>query len=518
MKITDLLHSTTDLAPPFKPHSAEVTAAWFGAIANLSIYPRSLAMVSNTLLALGRRGVEKYLVVLADPQTAIDGLGFSGAATPITIGESEFVLVYCPTDASNAAALRAAIDYTKPRILGLATSAGCGDRLGLATPGHIQAVRGTGVLPILAQQSMRENARTGRSPQDVIDDATWAVFQEGWRGGYGADADHLKSTEQIDRCVAAGYTFFTIDPGDHVNNEAHSADPARLHEIVAALPWDELKITPAALHERYLGKTFEIGGDFSITFSQETLARAAGKYGRAIAHTARMYRHLAGKGTEFELEMSVDETETVTSAEEHFFIASELKRLDVKWVSLAPRYVGSFEKGVDYIGDLAAFEASLAQHAAIARHTGPYKLSIHSGSDKFSVYPIYNRLTAGVVHLKTAGTSYLEALRVVAQVDPALFRRVLAVAIEVYPAERATYHVSGDLAHVADPATVPDADLRGYLDQFDARQVLHVTYGSGLDRFGDAIKAILREHEDLHYAVLKTHFDKHIQPFARSRS
>ena len=157
-------------------------------------------------------------------------------------------------------------------------------------------------------------------------------------------------------------------------------------------------------------------------------------------------------------------------------------------MSLAPRYVGSFEKGVDYIGDLDEFEASLAQHAAIARHMGPYKLSIHSGSDKFSVYPAYMRQTGGVVHLKTAGTSYLEALRAIAGVDPALFRAILTLAIDRYPTDRATYHVSASLDNVETPGAVADADLSQYLDQFDAREVLHVTFGSALDLYGEQIR------------------------------
>jgi len=237
------------------------------------------------------------------------------------------------------------------------------------------------------------------------------------------------------------------------------------------------------------------------------------KYGQAIAHTVRMYRHLASLTDNFELEVSVDETETVTSPAEHFFIASELKRLGVQWVSLAPRYVGEFEKGVDYIGDLDAFEASLAQHAAIARHFGPYKLSIHSGSDKFSIYPAFARQTRGVVHLKTAGTSYLEALRVIGRVNPDLFREILALAIERYPTDRATYHVSGELGNVPDPASVPDAELENYLDQFDARQVLHVTYGSALDTFEAAIIDTLKADDEAYYNALEIHFRKHLQPF-----
>ena len=85
-------------------------------------------------------------------------------------------------------------------------------------------------------------------------------------------------------------------------------------------------------------------------------------------------------------------------------------------------------KGVDYIGDLDEFEAEMAKHAAIARVLGPYKLSIHSGSDKFSIYPIFARHAGSLVHLKTAGTSYLEALRAIAGVDPAFFREILALA------------------------------------------------------------------------------------------
>ena len=120
--------------------------------------------------------------------------------------------------------------------------------------------------------------RTAR-PKEVIDDATWGVFQEGWREGYGADADHLMTTEHVDECVAAGYTFFTVDPGAHVNNEAHSAAPARLAEIYAELPWDELEIAPDALRARYAGQTFVIDDDLTLTFNDETLMRAAGKYG-----------------------------------------------------------------------------------------------------------------------------------------------------------------------------------------------------------------------------------------------
>ena len=442
-------------------------------------------------------------------------LGVMGHAASFE-GERRGNVTLCPLTAANAAALREKLPWLRPQPLGLQTSAGCGDRLGLATPGHVRAVRkAAGIAPIFAQQSMRENARTGRTPQQVMDDALWGIFQEGWREPWGADADHLKTTEDIDLCLAAGYTFFTVDPGDHVDNEAHTAPLDALKDKIHALPWDQLEDTPEGLHARYLNRRFEVES-FALEFDQTTLARAAAKYGRAIAHTVRMYRHLAAQTKYFELEMSVDETETPTSIEEHFFIASELRRLGVHWVSLAPRYIGRFEKGVDYIGDLKVFEAEIAKHAAVARVLGPYKLSIHSGSDKFSIYPIVARHTRGLVHLKTAGTSYLEELRVVAQMEPPLFREILAYAIERYPEDRATYHVSAELARVPMPDTLADADLSALLNQFDARQVLHVTFGSMLDRFGGDILNVLAAHEEAHYAVLETHFDRHLSPFVES--
>ncbi len=481
-------------------------------LTGLTVYPRSVTQADGTTFFLARGPQEKVLGILGDTTGFERNSQFATCTEPSrSIRNSQFLCSLTPV---NAAALRDRLPWLRPVPLGLHTSAGFGDRLGLATPGHVRAVRETGIAPIFAQQSVRENARTGRTPQIVMDDATWGVFQEGWREPWGADADHLKTPAVVDGFVAAGYTFFTVDPGDHVDNEAHTAPPAEVEAKVQALPWDALEDTAQDLERRYLGRSFDLG-ETALTFERETLWRAAAKYGRAVAHAARMYRYLldrAGEGN-FELEVSVDETETPTSPEEHFFIASELRRLGVRWVSLAPRFVGRFEKGVDYIGDLETFSAEFARHVAVARALGPYKLSLHSGSDKFSIYSLVARLADGLVHLKTAGTSYLEALRAIAQVDPALFREILAFARERYDTDRATYHVSAQLAKVPAPDALDDADLPGLLEQFDARQVLHVTFGSVLDRFGDQLLAALRGHEETYYNLLESHFRRHLSPF-----
>jgi len=322
--------------------------------------------------------------------------------------------------------------------------------------------------------------------------------------------------------MAAGFVFYTVDPGDHVDNAADTDGLNVLRRKVEGLPWEDLEASSDDLRRTYLGREFDVG-DFAVTFSEEELLRAAAKYGSAVAHTARMYRHLADQmgDRRFELEMSVDETETPTTIPEHFFVANELKRLGVEWVSLAPRYIGRFEKGVDYIGDLAAFEADLARHIAIARALGPYKLSLHSGSDKFSIYPISSRVAGDLVHLKTAGTSYLEALRAIAGTDPSLFREILAFAFERYDEDRASYHVSADPTKVPTPDQLSNGELPTVLDGFDGREMLHVTFGSVLTaknpdegyRFRDWLLAALQADEEAHYAALETHFDRHIAPF-----
>jgi hypothetical protein len=234
-----------------------------------------------------------------------------------------------------------------------------------------------------------------------------------------------------------------------------------------------------------------------------------------------MFRHLDGSiGRAYELEVSVDETESPTSPAEHYFFAAELKRLGVRWVSMAPRFVGRFEKGVDYIGDLDEFRQSFARHVAVMRTLGPYKMSIHSGSDKFRIYPTVAELTDGLVHLKTAGTSYLEALRATARIDPGLFREILDFARGQYEEDKATYHVSAEVGRVPPAGEVAEDDLPSLLDDFDARQVFHVTFGSVLTaeggrRFGRRLTETLERNEQAHYDALAVHLARHATPLAR---
>lgn len=482
-----------------------------------AVYPASLVVQGESAFWLEKTRGGDRLSVAARP----DDPSLAAFQGELQAFKNDFVLKRCPTDQENCRSLRAVLPWLKPALLGLQASAGMGDRIGLATPGHARALgalQGNGIAPVFAQQSIREMERTGRTPGGVMSDATWGVFQSGLQCRIGADADHLKTTADIDSCAASGFTLFTIDPGAHVDDEADSASPNAVARKVHALPWGILESCSGDLERRYAGRKFDLEPvdllePLSLVMEREHVLRAAAKYGRAVAHAVSMARHLAASSIPHELEISVDETRMPTSLAEHIYVASELKRLNVKWVSLAPRYVGRFEKGIEYIGDLETIGRHLAGHAAIARALGPYKLSLHSGSDKFSVYPLMSRACGSLVHLKTAGTSYVEALRVIASVDAGLFRDIARLAVERYREDRATYHVSAEPARVADLAGIPDGQLPALPDDRNWRQILHVTFGSVLQELGAELKAALRANGEAYHEILERHFRRHLEPF-----
>jgi hypothetical protein len=247
------------------------------------------------------------------------------------------------------------------------------------------------------------------------------------------------------------------------------------------------------------------------------------KYMAAIINIRRIHTHLKTKHANYacEIEVSIDETDTVTTPFEHFFIVSELKRMGVGFVSLAPRFVGDFEKGIEYKGDIELFKDHYLQHVAIAKYFGNYKISFHSGSDKFRVYEAVGALEQTLIHVKTAGTSYLEALRVIAMREGALFREILDFSVGLYDQEKKSYHVTGDMKKIKKGKDYSDRELEALLESTDVRQALHVTYGrvltekneKGEFKFRTKIYSCLDRNEDLHYQILIKHFHRHLVPF-----
>src|SRR5208283_2463422 len=379
------------------------------------IYRRSLQVRDSVLYFVASEGTEKRLYLAsARPLPQM----FQGAQAQ----GSGLHLLKADLSPENAVHLHDVFPFTAPISLrDKKTTIGCGDRLGLATPGHVRAAVKYDVYPVLAQQSIRELILTRRDYPGVVADATFLVFQEGYDRGYGADGDHLKTIKDIDVALAARMPMITLDLTEVMSPEPATWDGNRISVEFGKL--DER--TRQHVRDEYAGRTFAFAGA-TITFTPSEAERCALMYGRALDFSRDVDRHLKEKrGDGYDLEISIDETTAPTLPAHHLFIAAELARRGVAVNSLAPRFVGEFQKGIDYIGDTVEFERQFEVHCAIARRYGGYKVSIHSGSDKFSVYPAIGRHTGMRLHLKTAGTSWLQAVRVVSRVNAPLFRRML---------------------------------------------------------------------------------------------
>ncbi|WP_277677991.1 tagaturonate epimerase family protein [Gracilibacillus dipsosauri] len=464
---------------------------------HISVYESSFEQKDGTNVIMAKAGTEKYLVAAGQGELFNSLTGDTVAGGKV-----------CGLTHENRIVLNKFFAYTVPQAFGteIATM-GLGDRLGVASPGHIETTRNRKVKPILAQQSIRELTLLNRTMTDILDAASFAVFQEGYKDGYGADADHIKLEKDIEYALELGFSFITLDCSEQIRNDVEDAQ-----KEYAGLPVDRKEY-----YNHYLNKTFEVQG-LNITFDDESLAKNVLVYGEAIDFMEHVYNEYISKAEKaIDFEISIDETETVTAPEAHFFVAEELRRRGVTVQSLAPRFCGEFQKGIDYIGDLEQFEKELHEHAEIAKYFG-YKLSIHSGSDKFSVFPIIGKYTEGLLHIKTAGTNWLEAVRVIAVENPDLYRRMHVYAEDHFEETLKYYHVTPDLESIAPLNETADADLPTYMDHDAARQLFHVTYGilltakneAGEDLFRKEFFDTLLNNEDTYRQGLVKHIGRHL--------
>ena len=500
------------------PDEQEIVKALKGFSINLlKIYPSSFSFTNGLFYGLIRTPDGKRLAVLGDKGLVLAdpfrGTCFHAAST----------LKVCDLSPENTECLMTFFPYTKPvPILKQPfTTIGTGDRLGIATPGHLRAVRKFRSRPILAQQSVRENNQTGRSFKDVVQDAAWGVFQENYRHGYGADGDHLKSFQEIKTALDGGVSMVTLDLSEKLNPMAfHDSRTSINHQFKEEIDEGDAKV----LSHLFLERSFDLkgpNGEHSIRFTEESLKRNALLYQKAIDFTEEAYewiRSEKGFRTTLDFEISIDETPFPTSPENHLFFIIALSHRGVRIDSLAPRFIGEFQKGIDYRGDVKAFKEQFYQHCLIAQYYGNYKISIHSGSDKFSVFPEIGKLAADAVHLKTAGTSWLEAMRLIAQKSPTLYREMHQFAISVFPEATKLYVVTTDLGRIPKLESLKDEELPMLLEQEDARQLLHIAYGfllNARDReerllFRNRFFNTLNQYEEDYWSLLERHIGTHL--------
>ena len=409
----------------------------------------------------------------------------------------------------NAHALHELFPWTKPISLReRRTTIGMGDRLGIATPGHIRAIRRFHASPVFAQQSIRENTFTGRTFDDVVAAVTWSVFQEGYHDGYGADGDHLKDVASIDTAIAASMPMITLDLTEVMRPElADYTDDEIESEFQKLDPHVRSRVEAEYVDQRYTIDEVE------VPFTEVEAKRCAVMYDAAIALCRRVNDHLDQRtGGTYDLEISIDETTTPTLPAHHLFIARELQHRGVAVNSIAPRFVGEFQKAIDYVGKIPEFTEQFALHCRIAETYGGYKLSVHSGSDKFTVFPVIGRETGLRLHLKTSGTSWLEALRTIARYEPPLYRDIHRFVLTYYPTALSYYHISADFDAIEPLDTVSDDRLPSYLDDENARQMLHISYGGifGNDELRRRLYTALHRFEEEYASALHRHFEKHL--------
>jgi len=415
-------------------------------------------------------------------------------------GEDRETIRLCPTSRANRLALNRAFPYTAPKALGSkAATFGFGDRLGYANPMQLASLEGTGFLPVLAQQSMRELSLMGRSYGQVIDTASWAAFRQGWKLGFAADGDHLKTLDEVQAALDAGCTMITLDCSLALGTPPDD-EPDRGH-------WPEDYLQSKA------AKELDLNFDDALLWQLEQTYSGALKLARDVAQKAI---HPAGREIDFEL--SVDETEDVTSAQAHFYIIHELRRSGVELCSLAPRFVGEFQKAVDYMGDLRELRAQMRAHARLADHFG-HKLSLHSASEKFSVFSIFAEETKGRCHVKTSGTSWLEAVECIAKVSPCLFRDMFSKALASLNQAKQLYAVQCAPDRIPAPDKLNDSELPTLMElaQSDFRQLMHITYGFILadEDLNERICTFMEEHRSLYEAEALDLYRRHMAVIGR---
>lgn len=285
-------------------------------------------------------------------------------------------------------------------------SFGMGDRFLHQGVAQLQAVvnardAGVDITPVW-NKSNREHEIVGTEPVSLREEADAAVHELGWQASYRVDADHI-NLATVDRFVQCS-DFFTLDVGDAIGESASDEDIAAFVER----------------NSKYFGN-MEIPGAGVFEVTPSTVEAVARTFLKAVQTADVIYRHIVDqRGGDFIPEVSMDETENPQTPLEMFFILSAIAAEGIPAQTIAPKFTGRFNKGVDYVGDVAQFENEFnADLAAIAFAIEEFglpenlKLSIHSGSDKFSIYePIRDALrrTGAGVHVKTAGTTWLEEL------------------------------------------------------------------------------------------------------------
>ena len=405
-------------------------------------------------------------------------------------------------------------------------SFGVGDRFAHQANAQLRACmmaadRGAEIVPVW-NKSNREHLIVGSEPQSVRVAADEAVRELGWKNGYHVDADHI-NLGTVDRFVDPS-DFFTIDVAASIGQAAPLGDIEALVDR----------------HPELVGQISIPGIAEPFTTTREGVARIAGKYLAAVKEAGCIFRHIAARknGAGFVTEVSMDETDAPQTPPELLVILAAIADEKIPIQTIAPKFTGRFNKGVDYVGDVVQFEKEFNDDLAVIAHAVKQyglperlKLSVHSGSDKFSIYaPIRRALrrTGAGIHVKTAGTTWLEELIGLAEAGGEGLMLAKQVYAKAYADRAALCEPYATVINIREerlpsPAEVMNWSSEQYTSalrhdqrnpQFnpDLRQLLHVGYKVAA-KLGDHYLRMLSECRDsISRNVTENLFERHIQP------
>ncbi|MCE5265377.1 MAG: tagaturonate epimerase family protein [Deltaproteobacteria bacterium] len=404
-------------------------------------------------------------------------------------------------------------------------SFGVGDRFAHQGKAQLEALvkaksLGVNLVPVW-NKSFREHTIVHTHPDTVRTEADAAVKAIGWKESYYVDADHI-NLKNVDLFLASS-DFYTLDVADF---SGRPADDASMKAFMKA-------------HEKFIGKLSIPGIEAPIEITEETVASAARKYLLAIQEAGKIYRYVEekkGKGN-FITEVSIDETDLPQVPVEMLFILSAIAREGIPAQTIAPKFTGRFNKGCDYVGDVKQFEKEFNEDLSVIAFAvkefglpANLKLSIHSGSDKFSIYgPIGKaiRKHGAGLHLKTAGTTWLEELIGLACAEG----EGLAMAKEIY---RNAYGridelcapyaaiIDIDRKKLPDPKEVDRWDGRQYAEtlrhvqsnpafNLNFRQLLHVGFKVAADLGDRYYQAVADNEEVIAKNVCENLLERHVK-------
>jgi len=404
-------------------------------------------------------------------------------------------------------------------------SMGIGDRFAHQGAAQLRAFvkakqAGVEVAPVW-NKSNREHNIVHSEPDSVRAEADSAVKAVGWTGAYFVDADHI-GLKTVDRFLAPS-DFFTIDVADFIGK---AADDDAVRAFVVS-------------NVKYAGSLRVPGIDAALDVTAGRIEAIARKYLYAAQEAGKVYRYIEEKkgAGSFVPEVSMDETDQPQTPVELLFILAALAHEKVPVRTIAPKFTGRFNKGVDYVGDLAQFEREFNDDLAVIAFAvkefglpADLKLSVHSGSDKFSIYPAIRRAvrrTGAGLHLKTAGTTWLEELIGLASAGG----EGLKIAKDVYAQALGRFdELCGPYATVIDidraklptPEQVAGWDGERYAaalrhDQRNSnynphfRQLLHVGFKVAAQMGGRYTDALKRYEETVAKNVTENIYDRHLK-------